>query len=119
MSTVKQAYGANIAFIEELHEKFLADPSSVSASWREFFEDYVPQVDEEEVVEERVAVAAGSVEGGRLAPPPPPRRPKRPPLHEPFRSLLPGRRRYLLPQEAPRSPSAAPPRRSWRTWRRR
>ncbi|HEX8618313.1 MAG TPA: 2-oxo acid dehydrogenase subunit E2, partial [Thermoanaerobaculia bacterium] len=64
MSTVKQAYGPNIAFIEELHEKFLSDPSSVSASWREFFEDYVPQLedeDEHEQIEQRVAaVAAGS-----------------------------------------------------------
>ncbi|HYO77639.1 MAG TPA: multifunctional oxoglutarate decarboxylase/oxoglutarate dehydrogenase thiamine pyrophosphate-binding subunit/dihydrolipoyllysine-residue succinyltransferase subunit [Thermoanaerobaculia bacterium] len=66
MSTVKQAYGANIAFIEELHEKFLSDPSSVSASWREFFEDYVPQLEDEEhehtheQVEQRVAVGASA-----------------------------------------------------------
>jgi 2-oxoglutarate decarboxylase len=45
MSSV--AYGANIAFIEELYEKFRNDPASVSASWREFFQDYDPAVDEE------------------------------------------------------------------------
>ena len=43
MSSV--AFGANIAFIEELYEKFKTDPSSVSASWREFFQDYDPQLD--------------------------------------------------------------------------
>ncbi|HEY0155666.1 MAG TPA: multifunctional oxoglutarate decarboxylase/oxoglutarate dehydrogenase thiamine pyrophosphate-binding subunit/dihydrolipoyllysine-residue succinyltransferase subunit [Thermoanaerobaculia bacterium] len=97
MSTVKQAYGANIAFIEELHEKFLADPSSVSASWREFFEDYVPQVDEEEVVEERVAVAAGSVEG----------RPLRPPTPAPAAEAAAAPR--AVPQPAPRPTPVPPP----------
>ncbi|HWW61891.1 MAG TPA: multifunctional oxoglutarate decarboxylase/oxoglutarate dehydrogenase thiamine pyrophosphate-binding subunit/dihydrolipoyllysine-residue succinyltransferase subunit, partial [Thermoanaerobaculia bacterium] len=43
-----QAYGANIAFIEELHEKFLVNPESVSASWREFFRDYVEPEEHEE-----------------------------------------------------------------------
>src|SRR5437016_6076114 len=35
-----QAYGANIAFIEELYERYRANPESVSASWREFFGEY-------------------------------------------------------------------------------
>ncbi len=58
MSSV--AYGANIAFIEELYEKFRTDPTSVSASWREFFADYEPAPLEEEEVEERVAAVAGT-----------------------------------------------------------
>jgi len=62
MSSV--AFGANIAFIEELYEKFKTDPSSVSPSWREFFQDYDPQTDEEdaeELAEQRVAaVSAGA-----------------------------------------------------------
>jgi 2-oxoglutarate dehydrogenase E1 component len=56
------AFGANIAFIEELYEKYQKDPTSVSTSWREFFQDYDPQVDEEdaeELVEQRVAAVAG------------------------------------------------------------
>ncbi len=40
MSSAPQPYGANIAFIEELYEKFRADPESVPPSWREFFADY-------------------------------------------------------------------------------
>ena len=60
MSSVTSSYGANIAFIEELYEKYRADPDAVSASWREFFHDYQPQAEEE--VEEAV--------GGAPAPPP-------------------------------------------------
>src|SRR3954452_5710215 len=48
--TVTQTYGANIAFIEELYEKWRMNPDSVSASWREFFADYEPPADEEERV---------------------------------------------------------------------
>jgi 2-oxoglutarate dehydrogenase E1 component len=48
MSSVTQAYGANIAFIEELYEKYRLDPASVPATWREFFEDYQPPALEEE-----------------------------------------------------------------------
>ncbi len=40
MSSATQAYGTNIAFIEELYERYRANPDSVSASWREFFHDY-------------------------------------------------------------------------------
>jgi 2-oxoglutarate decarboxylase len=59
MSSVTQSYGANIAFIEELYEKYRSDPASVSPSWREFFHDYQPQLAEE--LEEDI-----------VAPPPPP-----------------------------------------------
>ena len=31
-------YGSNAAFIEELHDRWAADPSSVSAEWRGFFD---------------------------------------------------------------------------------
>ena len=57
------SFGANIAFIEELYEKFQSDPQSVSASWREFFQDYDPSLeeeDEQEHIEQRVA-SVGSV----------------------------------------------------------
>src|SRR5206468_3120621 len=39
----------NIAFIEELYEKWRVDPESVSASWREFFQGYEPAFEEEDV----------------------------------------------------------------------
>ena len=34
------AYGANAWLVEEMYESYLADPESVSESWREFFADY-------------------------------------------------------------------------------
>ncbi len=39
-------YGANAPFIEELYEKYLANPDSVDADWQEFFESLAdsPQV---------------------------------------------------------------------------
>ncbi|HKR66693.1 MAG TPA: multifunctional oxoglutarate decarboxylase/oxoglutarate dehydrogenase thiamine pyrophosphate-binding subunit/dihydrolipoyllysine-residue succinyltransferase subunit, partial [Thermoanaerobaculia bacterium] len=61
------SFGANIAFIEELYEKYQSDPQSVSASWREFFQDYDPQLEEEdseEQIEQRVA-SVGTAALGR------------------------------------------------------
>ncbi len=34
------AFGANSWLVEEMYEQYVADPDSVGASWREFFEDY-------------------------------------------------------------------------------
>jgi len=45
MSSIPSPYGANIAFIEELYEKYKSDPNSVSTSWREFFRDFQPEDD--------------------------------------------------------------------------
>src|SRR5438477_2630610 len=74
MSSVTQTYGANTAFIEELYERYRANPESVSASWREFFHDYEPQLEEEfaeEIEEQRVAaVGGGHVAAPAPAPPP-------------------------------------------------
>ena len=59
MSSVTSSFGGNIAFIEELYEKYRSDPQSVSASWREFFRDYQPQLQEEQqTTGEAVSVAA-------------------------------------------------------------
>ncbi len=37
------ASGPNDWLVDEMYRQFLQDPSSVSASWREFFEDYRPR----------------------------------------------------------------------------
>ena len=34
--------GPNTWLVEEMHERYLADPTSVSTSWQEFFADYKP-----------------------------------------------------------------------------
>src|SRR5262245_26852469 len=62
MSSATQAYGANIAFIEELYERYRANPDSVSASWREFFKG-------NEIPDDGVATAAPAV-APVSAPPP-------------------------------------------------
>jgi len=67
--SVTSSYGANIAFIEELYEKYRSNPDAVSATWREFFRDYDPQVEEEE--EQVVAVASGGGQAPSPVPPPP------------------------------------------------
>jgi 2-oxoglutarate dehydrogenase complex dehydrogenase (E1) component-like enzyme len=35
-------FGANYWVVEEMYRDYLADPNSVSESWREFFSDYTP-----------------------------------------------------------------------------
>ena len=35
--------GPNAWLVDEMHERFLADPTSVSPSWQEFFADYKPK----------------------------------------------------------------------------
>src|ERR1700686_62621 len=90
MSSVTQAYGANAAFIEDLYERYRANPESVSVSWQEFFHDYEPRFAEEfeEDAEEQAAAAVA-------APP------------------------SAAPTSATPFRSAVPPRRSSPTWRRR
>src|SRR3954453_11771849 len=78
--SVTSTYGANIAFIEELYEKYRSNPDAVSATWREFFRDYEPQfaedLDLEEQEQQQVAAAAS---GGAHAPAPLPAAPPPPP----------------------------------------
>src|SRR5688572_3922553 len=38
-----EEFGPNTWLVEELYRQFLTDPESVSETWREFFEDYVPR----------------------------------------------------------------------------
>ncbi len=80
------AFGANIAFIEELYEKYRTDPNSVSTSWREFFQDYEPQAGEEdaqEQVEQRVAAVANAAPVVAPAAPTPPPAPRPTPVPAP------------------------------------
>jgi multifunctional 2-oxoglutarate metabolism enzyme len=36
-------FGPNAGLVDEMYEQYRADPSSVSPSWRDFFEDYRPE----------------------------------------------------------------------------
>ena len=76
MSSATQTYGANIAFIEELYEKYRANPDSVSASWREFFHDYQPQLEEDLAdVVNATPLPPPDLRPATPPPPPPPSRP--------------------------------------------
>ncbi len=37
------SYGSNAGYIDDLYQKFLRNPKSVSAAWREFFQDFRPE----------------------------------------------------------------------------
>src|SRR3954466_5041553 len=72
MSSVTQTYGANTAFIEELYERYRANPQSVSTSWQEFFHDYEPRFEEEFEEDADVQLAAAGVTQAWVAPAPQP-----------------------------------------------
>src|SRR5438270_12921182 len=81
MSSVTSTYGANIAFIEELYEKYRSDPNSVSTSWREFFHDYQPEEEGGEQPLPAVPAPTRTAEAAVLhAVPPPPTTPNAVPL---------------------------------------
>ncbi len=73
--SVSSSYGTNIAFIEELYEKYRSDPASVSSSWREFFQGYEPSPDEAELFEEIDQQYEGAEPAATPQPPPPPTAP--------------------------------------------
>jgi multifunctional 2-oxoglutarate metabolism enzyme len=75
MSSVPN-YGANIAFIEELYEKYRANPESVSASWREFFKG--PEFQEEEESVPAIVTTATAPEIAPAGLPAPHRTPEAP-----------------------------------------
>ena len=37
---VKGSFGPNAWLVDDMYDRFIADPNSVSSSWREFFADY-------------------------------------------------------------------------------
>jgi 2-oxoglutarate dehydrogenase E1 component len=82
-------YGSNASFIEDLHEKWAADPASVSAEWRAFFDQLR---DNAESV--RASAAAGS--WGRSG------------AEEPTEASAVFDGRWPAPKPDPKKPGAAP-----------
>ncbi|MET0727359.1 MAG: multifunctional oxoglutarate decarboxylase/oxoglutarate dehydrogenase thiamine pyrophosphate-binding subunit/dihydrolipoyllysine-residue succinyltransferase subunit [Acidimicrobiales bacterium] len=54
------ALGPNAWLVDEMHEQYLADPSSVSESWRDFFADYERDAAPQSVASRPVAAPAPS-----------------------------------------------------------
>ena len=52
-------YGANAAFIEDLHGKWAADPASVSAEWRDFFDQLRDNAETVKAASDAGAVVSG------------------------------------------------------------
>ncbi len=61
--------GPNAWLVDEMHEQYLADPSSVSESWRDFFADYRRDA-EPQTAAAREAVAPARAEPAAPAEPP-------------------------------------------------
>ena len=57
------ALGPNAWLVDEMHEQYLADPASVSESWRDFFADYTRDADPQSV-----ASAAALAQASHAAP---------------------------------------------------
>ncbi len=72
------AVGPNAWLVDEMHEQFLADPSSVSESWRDFFADYRRDADPQTAAARDAAAAAAPAKA-----PPAPAAPAEPPPAEP------------------------------------
>src|SRR3954452_17226580 len=89
MSSVTQTYGANTAFIEELYERYRANPQSVSTSWQEFFHDYEPRFEEEFEEDAEVQLAAAGGTQSVAAPPPQPAVPQPAPAPAPHPTPVP------------------------------
>ena len=65
------AFGANAWLVEDMYEAYLADPSSVSESWAEFFADYRPLTAREpELVSPAAAVEAAEPAAAAVSAPP-------------------------------------------------
>src|SRR5687768_4133315 len=63
----REEFGPNTWLVEELYRQYREDPDSVSETWREFFEDYVPSSGDGRIVqpEARAAESPASSEPPR------------------------------------------------------
>jgi multifunctional 2-oxoglutarate metabolism enzyme len=64
--------GPNSWLVDEMYERYLADPSSVSASWQEFFADYSLDKSALVTAKERAAAPSPAAAAATTAPAPPP-----------------------------------------------
>ena len=71
----EQIVGQNAWLVDEMHRQYLADPTSVSESWQDFFSDYRP---------DRVLTESGAP-AARLQPAPEPAAAPEPPPGDPLR----------------------------------
>ncbi|HEX6418329.1 MAG TPA: multifunctional oxoglutarate decarboxylase/oxoglutarate dehydrogenase thiamine pyrophosphate-binding subunit/dihydrolipoyllysine-residue succinyltransferase subunit [Acidimicrobiales bacterium] len=91
------ALGPNAWLVDEMYEQYLADPGSVSESWRDFFADYRRDADHAEPAAPRP--------GGPAAAAPAPAR-EAAPSASTARNLAPAAAAPVAPPQAPAAPAA-------------
>src|SRR4051794_11911371 len=95
-----EALGPNAWLVDEMHEQYLADPSSVSESWREFFADYKSDIRAAAPVTAAPAPAPAATPAAPPAPPPPQSISPAPLAHEDAEPLRGASARIVLNMEA-------------------
>ena len=70
--TSGSAFGTNSWLVEEMYERYVADPTAVAESWREFFEDYTSISAPAHQNDAAPAPAPTADSNGASTPPPPP-----------------------------------------------
>ena len=114
-ATSQANFGANEWLVEELYQRYLADPGSVDRAWWSFFADYTPAL-ANGTGPQPVITAPAPPQPSQAPPPPPPQAaPARyaPGRRPPPPRRAPGRR----PPQAAAAPSPRPHPRSWRARR--
>src|SRR5258706_854605 len=87
-------FGPNEWIVDDMYQRYLADPTSVDPAWHDFFADYTPVATGEPASTKPAAAAAPAVASPPASPPPAPPPPATAPDQAP----------------APRTPPAAPTR---------
>src|SRR3954470_24159577 len=72
-------FGPNEWIVDEMYQRYLADPTSVDPAWHDFFADYKPAMATGSIVTPDEATAANATATAARANPPPPRRAPPPP----------------------------------------
>jgi 2-oxoglutarate decarboxylase len=67
-SASRPDFGANEWLVEEMYERYLADPKAVDAAWHEFFDDYRPSVGAATNAPSAVASNGHARDGAHVAP---------------------------------------------------
>src|SRR5690606_37237188 len=78
VSLGSSALGPNAWLVDEMHDQYLADPSSVSESWRDFFADYKRDAAPQTVAGQAAVQAAAPPPAPAAAPPTAPKAPTPP-----------------------------------------
>src|SRR5690242_1042078 len=103
-------FGANEWLVEELYQRYLADPGSVDRAWWSFFADYQPTLPNGTGPQPVIGRQSAAPAAPAKAPPPPPTRAQPPAPPSPPAAPAPPAQRTAAPApQALSAPPAAPP----------